>query len=236
MQITKTHKIVFSILAVVILLAVYIMFDKKSRDDDQSPSDDTSQNLASTTNTTTGVGMTTQGTGSYKIEQVSATDVPRPIPDLDRPVTPYGAVMVSTEAKVQATEMILKTQSILKKDPSYTAGWMNLGIYQKMSGDYEGAVISWIYITKLSPNSYLAYANLGNLYAYFIKNNTKAEAYYKQAISKDPTRAYLYGQLAEAYRDVFKDLDKARAIVDQGLLKVPNDQNLLQLKESLKTS
>ena len=68
----------------------------------------------------------------------------------------------------------------------------------------------------------------------FLNDKNQAETYYKQAIINGPAQAYLYTQLAEVYRDIFKDLTKAQAVVAQGLLKIPNDPNLLQLQGSLK--
>jgi tetratricopeptide (TPR) repeat protein len=79
----------------------------------------------------------------------------------------------------------------------------------------------------------VALGNLGNLYAYYIKDNAQAENYYKQAIAKGSTQAYLYVQLGEVYRDVFKDAAKAKATADQGLAKIPNDPSLLQFKATL---
>ncbi len=248
MQITKIHKIILSMLAVLILLAIYIVFDKNSQNN-QSLNTATNQNSSTTTAeltplsapiTTAGSITTTKG-GKYTIEQVpikeqvslNETKVPQPIPDLNRPVVGVGSVAVSSDAIVRATEKILEMQSRLKKNPSDLAAWVDLGIYQKMAGDYQGVVISWTYATKLNPSHFIAFANLGDFYAYFLKDNVKSEMYYKQAISKAPTQSYLYTQLADVYRYFFKDLDKARAIVEQGLLKIPNDPNLLQMKASL---
>jgi hypothetical protein len=61
-----------------------------------------------------------------------------------------------------------------------------------------------------------------------------AEMYYKDAISKGPKQTYLYIQLAEVYRDTFNNLDKAKAIIDQGLKVMPGDPALTEFKNSLK--
>ena len=239
MQITKTHKIIISIVTVAVLLGVYIAFDRKSKENNQTGSigNQISESTTTTTTTSSNVGIVAQGTGGYKIEQVSSNEskgLPQPIPDLNRPSTPGGSAIVAPEAKAVATEKIFSLQTSLKKDPSNFYAWLDLAMYQKMAGDYAGAVLSWQYAGKLIPSDFISVANLGNLYAYFLKDNTKAEMYYKQAITKGPTQAYLYTQLAEVYRDVFKDLNKAKAIVDQGLSQIPSDQNLLQMKDSLK--
>jgi len=233
MEMTKTNKIIISAVAVIILLAVYISFDKRSKNESVDEPIITEETATITDSTN---GIKTTGTGSYTIEQVGF-DEPKPLPpapDLNRTIVVYPGTIVSPEAKDLSATKILDIQNKLKTDPKNFELWINLGIYQKMAGDYEGAVLSWRYTRALFPNDYISVANLGNIYAYYLKDNGMAETYYKEAISKGPTQAYLYTQLAEIYRDIFKDLDKARAIVDQGLAKVPNDANLLQLQQLLK--
>ena len=238
-MITKTHKIIGSAVVIIALFAIYIFFDRQSRNTDNLP--DIYATKATTTTTTTDKNNTDlvniEGTGNYKIEQVGGGGgIPQPVPDLNRKVTIYAGAMISPEASNLATEKILALQAQLKKDSTDFKAWINLGIYQKMAGDYQGAIFSWQYAGRLAPTNYISLGNLGNLYAYFLKDNGQAEVYYQQAISKAPNQAYLYVQLAEIYRDIFKDLDKARAIVNQGLSKIPNDQNLLQLQASLSSS
>ncbi|MBI4156025.1 MAG: hypothetical protein HY507_02210 [Candidatus Zambryskibacteria bacterium] len=234
---TKTKKIVLSAAAVVTLLGIYVFFDRQSKQQGQNQVADTNQITATTTGDNKQINV--QGSNSYKIEQVPITEkkgLPQPIPDLSRPVTSPNSVLVSPEALTRATENILALQAMLKKNVANLPAWLDLAMYQKMAGDYQGTIISWTYAGKLAPTNFLPFANLGNLYAYFLKDNGLAEMYYKQAISKASEQSYLYVQLAEVYRDVFKDLDKARVIVNQGLSKLPNDTNLLQLKESLGNS
>ncbi|MFA5888950.1 MAG: hypothetical protein WCW47_03425 [Candidatus Paceibacterota bacterium] len=229
MQLTKNHKIIISTAIVIILLGIYITFDKKSKQI-------TENKIVGTTTATTTNNTETGIKGNYKIEQVPITEskeVPQPIPDLNREPVLYSGAIISPEAKTLAVEKIKSLQTTLKNNPANLFAWIDLGIYQKQAGDYSGAVLSWKYAVKLSPADYVSPANLGNLYAYFLKDNTQAEIYYKQAISKGSTQAYLYTQLAEIYRDIFKDLNKARIIVNQGLSKIPNDPNLLQLQTSL---
>ncbi len=57
--------------------------------------------------------------------------------------------------------------------------------------------------------------------------------YYKQAIAKGPTQINLYMQLIDLYRYNMQDTAKALAVVNQGLVKLPNNANLLQLKAEL---
>ena len=238
MTLTKTHKIIISIIAVVILLGIYIALDRRSRRESNN-NVDTSQTVATSTDTTTNSNgqIKTQGTGNYTIEQVPLSEgkgVPQPIPDLNREPVLYTGAIISPEAKTLAVEKIKSLQTQLKTKSADLPAWLDLGMYQKQVGDYDGAILSWKYASKLAPTDYISLGNLGNLYAYFLKDNGFAEVYYKQAILKGPTQAYLYTQLAEIYRDIFKDLDKARALINQGLSKIPNNPSLLQFQEGLK--
>jgi tetratricopeptide (TPR) repeat protein len=232
MEMTKRNKIILSAVVVLILLAIYIMFDRQSNTG-------TIDNEPLATTTTNAIGsstVTTTNSGNYTIEQVPLEEgagVPQPIPDLNRPIVVSSNAMTTAEATASARPVIINLQASLKKNPADFASWINLGISQKEAGDFEGASISWIYASKLAPNDYIALGNLGDLYAYFIKNNTMAESYSMQAIAKGSTQPHLYIQLAEVYVNLFNDKAKAKAIIEEGLLKIPNDPNLLQIKASL---
>lgn len=233
MDFTKKQKLITSALTIIILLGVYIAFDSRPVNTEVK----STEMISTSTSIDSSGKIKIEGTGSYTIREVPVDvvdDVPKPIPDLNRVSVASSGATVLPEVKLAAAEKIKTLQAKLKENPAYVEAWIDLGIYQKMAGDYAGAVISWKYASKLSPTDYVSVGNLGNLYAYFLKDNAQAEVYYKQAISKGSTQVYLYTQLAEVYRDIFKDLDKARAIVTQGLSKIPNNPNLLQLQASLK--
>ncbi|MFZ2621441.1 MAG: hypothetical protein WAX85_02700 [Minisyncoccia bacterium] len=224
MQITRKHKMIASSTVVVVLVIGYIAFDLKSK---KAMNDE--QLTVTKVATTTGV--------TYKVENVTnekVSQVPKPIPDLDRYLVRSSMANPSENDSLIATQKIKEFQALLKKDPMYFPGWMDLAMYQKLGGDYEGALISWKYAGKIAPKDFVSIANIANLYAYFIKDNGMAEEYYKMAIEKAPTESYLYTQLAEVYRDIFKSTAKAKAIVDQGLSKIPNDPTLLEFKDMLK--
>lgn len=238
MQITKTHKIIISAVAVIILVGLYIAFDRNSR---RSPDimAGTSGSEATTTSPTTtkeigNSGVSITGAGNFKVEQVSGGTPQIPIPDLNRKIVFGTDPSLTPEVKTLITQKVTDFQTQLKKDPTILANWINMGIYLKMAGDYNGAIISWKYASAIAPSDYIALGDLGNLYAYFLHDNIKAVASYNLAISKGPVVTYLYIQLAEIYRDIFKDLDKARAIIVQGLTNIPNDSALLQFQSSLK--
>jgi hypothetical protein len=237
MQITKTQKIIGSIIILVALLGLYIVFDSKAKnaENNQTIATTTTTNLTATT--TGGLQITTQGTGSYTIEQVSATSgtkLPQPVPDLTAKVIFKNDPSLTPEVKTLISGKVSALQTTLLKNPTDFDSWINLGLYQKMAGDYAAAAISWKYAGLLSPTSFVQFGNLGDLYAYYLKDNAQSEMYYKKAIVNGPTQSYLYVQLATVYRDVLKDIVKAKAVVDQGLSEVPNDPSLLQIQASLK--
>ena len=192
MILNKTHKIVLSVAIILMLLGGYVYFDRRSKN-----SLSVLENMSATTTSElpgkVGDKITVQGpNGSYTIEQVPITEgtVPQSIPDLDRPLTPSANATVSLDAKTLAARKVSERQSLLKKDPGNLPAWLDLGMYQKMGGDFEGTVISWTYATKLS-RYHVAFSNLGNLYAYFLHDIDKSLSYYKQAIAIAPNQAYI---------------------------------------------
>ena len=227
MQNIKKHKVIISVALLIIILAIYTLFEKNSRNKGNEQNTQINQTLSTTTSN--GLG--------YTIEQIPITEnkeVPKPIPDLNREVIIYPEALISPEAKSLSREKVKSLQAMLRKDPSYLAAWLDLGTYQKMGGDYLGSIISWQYASRLSKIDYVSLSNIANIYAYFLKDSINAEIYYKKAISLAPTQEYLYLQFVGFYRDVSKDIPQARKIVDDGLKNIPSSSNLLQLKESLK--
>ncbi len=223
MEITKTQKIIIAIVGVLIFIGIYVVFDNKSKTNPESPT----ENIATTTDKEL----------VYKVENVTpkpTSELPKPIPDLDRPLTKSPIAVVLDSDTSVAIKNIKELQAMLKNKPSDFPVWMDLAMYQKLGGDYEGALISWKYVGRLAPTDFVSVANIANLYAYFIKDNVKAEEYYKKAISVNSEQPYIYTQLAEFYKDILKDIVKARAIVEEGLKKNPLDETLLEYRNYLK--
>lgn len=234
MQTNRTWKIINSLIILVALVIFYIIFDRSS---DVSKITEINNELQATTTKKQNININNQNTGTYTIEQVPVeiTNVlPKPIPDLNRPVTLYQNSQISLEAKEISVQKVSTIQNQLRQNPNDFYGWLDLGIYQKMGGDYDGTVISWKYASKLAPNDYISLGNLGNLYAYFLNNLEESEKYYKEALIKGSTQPHLYTQLAEVYAYLFKNKEKAQAILDEGIKNIPGDLNLLQMKSTLK--
>lgn len=224
--------IVASIL--ILIIALYVLIDRRAKEETELSSDvATSTSVASTTVLNLGEGLTATLPSGYQVERVEETvqTVPK-APSLSRPIVFDPAINASVR---EAIEKKVKELTLgLSQNSRQFAYWIDLGTYHKVAGDFEGAKIYWDYAGKLAPKNFVSFGNLGDLYAYYVKDNAMAETSYKKAIANDPTQEYLYAQLAHVYIDVFKDESKAKAILDQGLLKLPGNQNLLQLKASLK--
>jgi hypothetical protein len=228
-----TQKIITGIIIIIMLVGGYVLVRKHSSGTSQPANTaSTTSSTSSSTSTTIGDVTITGPAGGYTVEQVPVNNGST-MPDLSRKPVTYPGAVISADVRASVEPKIIDTQAKLKKDPTSWADWVNLGTYQKADGDYAGAVLSWKYASVIASNDYVALGNLGNLYAYYIKDNAQAESYYKQAIGRSSTQAYLYVQLGEVYRDVFKDAAKARAIAEEGLSKIPNDPSLLQFKATL---
>ncbi len=230
MQLTKTHKILISLITIGILVILVIKFTKVG----EAPVVDVNNNASTTTKNIPGTGISVENNGgNYTITEVpveSSKSVP--IPDLKRPIVFSQALNLSDEAKKILTDSISSLQVKLKNDPKNIGNWILLGTNYKMVGDYAGASLYWKYASDVSNDS-VSLGNLGNLYAYYLKDNAMAEVYYKKAISRAPTQAYLYIQLSDVYRLIFKDNAKATAILDEGLKQIPNDPSLLDAKKKI---
>lgn len=237
MNIKKGQKMFGVLVVAVLLIGGFFLYIRPNRNID------TSSDIQATS-TIPQVLIDALGDGEYTIEQVPVNEggvVPInskvkqvPIPDLSRSVVFDSKLLLSVEVKNILTLNITTLQTDLRKNPTELTKWIDLGIYRKMAGDYEGAIVSWKYVSDVADHDFISFGNLGNMYAYQLKDMVKAEQYYNQAIKNGPTQIYLYIQLAEAFRDVSKDMVKARAVIDRGLLANPNNAELLVLKDSLK--
>lgn len=153
------------------------------------------------------------------------------VPDLDRIVInddslPEDAVLI-LENKIKELSDELRVAS------DNLSNLIELGTYRKIAGDYEGARDVWEYATKIRPNGSVAFQNLGDLYAYYIKDAVKAEQNFLKAINNGPTEIFLYFKTADFYRYVVKDIDKTRHIVQEGIDANPDSEELKDLLASL---
>ncbi|MBI4276555.1 hypothetical protein HY629_01810 [Candidatus Uhrbacteria bacterium] len=147
------------------------------------------------------------------------------IPDLSRPIPVH--VRPKERAEME------RLSSELKNNLSNAALWLELGLYRKESGDYEGAQQAWEFGYKLQPENSVIADNLGVLYGYYLKNGLKSEEFFLAAIAREPHSIHLRLRLFELYRDVFQDKDKARASIEDALKDNPGSEQLTALLREL---
>jgi tetratricopeptide (TPR) repeat protein len=151
-----------------------------------------------------------------------------PIPDLNRPI--IFDDNVSEGVRKTTTEKINKLTEELKKDNSFFSNWIELGLYRKSIGDYIGARDIWEFLSVTSPQNSVSFRNLGDLYSYYLVDKQKAEENFLKAIEINPNEIEYYLKTMEFYRDVMKDVVKARQIIEQGINSNPASE---ELKSSL---
>lgn len=224
---SKHKNTLIGIAIVVLLVGAYFVFDRSK---DEITPVVTTASTTSNTQVNLGNGVVATIPGGYTVETVD--QVLQPLPSLTRKVV-FG-VTLDDRIKALIETKVPEYQALLKNDPKKFDYWIDLGTYFKTAGDYTGAKLYWEYASKLAPTDYISLGNLGNMYAYQLKDMVNAEKYYLQAIKNAPTQSYLYIQLAEGYRDVSKDMTKAKAIIEKGLQAKPNDPALVEFKAILK--
>ncbi len=116
----------------------------------------------------------------------------------------------------------------LAKKPDFFEGWLYVGVLKKGVGDYEGARDVWQYAAQIRPNSSTPFANLADLYAYFLDEPQKAEESIKKAIANDPKDYNFYLSLADIYRYKFSDgAAKYEQTMLEAIAKFPDNSNLI---------
>lgn len=155
-----------------------------------------------------------------------------PIPNLDRKIEfPTG---FSENVQKIITDRINSVIKELENNPDSYDDWISLGLQRKMIEDYIGVELAWEYAKYLEPDKFLAWSNLGDLYAYYLKDNVKAEENYIGAIERGSTQVFIYFKIAEFYTDFLNNKEKAIEFVKIGLKYSPNSEDLKNLLESLK--
>ncbi len=152
-------------------------------------------------------------------------------PSLDRPIV-YPSDMPA-QIKEDNQSKISQIIKNLKSNTGSFNDWIDLGLYRKLLGDYEGARQAWEYASLLRPQSPASFSNLGILYGYYLKDAPKAEKSFLRAIENDPKDINLYFQTYDFYKDVMKDSTKAKAIIETGLKNNPADKDLESMLKEL---
>ena len=229
----RNKTIVITALLIIIGLAGYFISNNFFI---QKTEKEKSGNTATSTNNTEGVNLNIEGEGDFKVEPIKITQKDqlnaKAIALLEREII----VASSTDSATiqRSSEKIKELISSLKSDPANMENWLVLGVYRKILGDYAGAIDVWNYVGVISPTNSTSFNNLGELYAYQLKDNAKAEENYQKAIVNDPSAIYIYRNFFDFYRYFAKDTAKARAILEQGIAANPTtSSDLKNLLDSL---
>ncbi len=225
----KNKKIPYVLIGMLIIVIFVWYF--KTGNDAVAPNPTSSPNATSTVVNIEGVGnVEFEGTGEPVI---TITRIPQPVPNLDVKIS-FNNPSLSESVKATLTSNITKLVGELKKDPSSYNNWMNLGMQWKIGGNYENARNYWEYAAKLAPDSATAFINLGDLYAYYLKDNKLAEARFLTALKNAPAEIDVYFRLIDFYSDVVENKTKAKEMLKKGLERFPGNPDLLKYEAALK--
>lgn len=142
------------------------------------------QTATSTDSTSTSTGSITSEDPPVMLVEGSTNIV---APDYTR------ALIFSVSTNESLTRSQFATaQAAIKANKYDFDGWVLLGAMRKQAGDYKGAETDWQYVSKLYPANPVSFANLADLYHFFLKDYSKAAAAYEQAIKNNPKQVYLF--------------------------------------------
>lgn len=153
------------------------------------------------------------------------------LPDLDQPVVIPRFFLPDVAAR--AVGEIQKLSAALRENPTNAALWGELGLKRKGIEDYNGARLAYEYSLALAPYNAVTADNLGVLYGYYLQEPKKAEENFLKALDIEPEMVFRYLRLYELYKDIFQDVVKAKAILEQGLQKHPGNPSFKALLEPL---
>lgn len=168
---------------------------------------------------------------SVEITKIDAPKLPIPT-NLDRPILLKGGNLPQ-DIREQTEERIIELSALLKENPDQFNEWIELGQLRKLIEDYEGAILAWDYAGLVIPTNAISYANIGDIYGYYLKDNEKAEENFAKAIENKPLFIQYYGQAALFQRDATGDIEKAKDIIRLGIKNNPFNEDLKLVLEEL---
>lgn len=146
------------------------------------------------------------------------------MPDLDKKLV-FSANFPG-ESREPYTQKIEAARASLKANPDQGFAWLDLALLYRAIGDFGSAADIWEYMTVKYPGDFTAQRNLGEYYFHTVKDYDRAERYYRAAIEADAGQIISYTDLFEMYYYATEDNDKAVAILEEGISKVPRDQSV----------
>lgn len=164
------------------------------------------------------------GQSSSKIPAYTGRD-----PAEYRPV-PEEVKVFNEDQKTRLFASIQTHASVVKADPAYFNGWIQIGILKKIIGDFAGARDAWEYASVIEPGNSLSFANLGELYWRYLHDYPKSEQNLKTSIKHKPDDVQTYVTLAELYHYSYKEkADLADDVLLEGIRAMDHETLLRRL-------
>jgi tetratricopeptide (TPR) repeat protein len=193
---TKTQRVGVAIVAVVIIGALGY-FAWKERSGSHPPIGQSASTTVIQIGTST-IDLSAASQSGYTIREIPIeTKKGIAAPEHAAPLQCASGVATDTCASAQA--MFGVAQGAIASSSIDFNGWVTLGVARKEVGDYTGAAADWEYVSKLYPTNPVSFANLGDLYANYLRNDAKAVTNYKLALVNNPKALYIYDNLYNLY-------------------------------------
>lgn len=142
----------------------------------------------------------------------------------------HSSLDAATEEKIwrhirDSTAQITKGDK--NGNPTYAQQYLAMGIDLETLGQMRGAISAYEHARAEDPKSFVPSANLGTAYA-TIGDYERAVKEFRVAIDLQQDEYSSYTKLAEVYQYKFKDLDRARGVYIEGLMRTNNNPNILK--------
>ena len=125
-------------------------------------------------------------------------------------------IQLADSVKNQAIEKIKQINESIRANYDLDSQWLELAAYRKLIGDYDGAIEAWNFLSLIRPKNFVSYNNLGDLYAFNLKDYEKGEQNFLQSISNNPQNINAYMQLITIY-EATNQLNKIEPILLLGI-------------------
>jgi len=129
-------------------------------------------------------------------------------------------------------ERFLRIRELINQNPDIFDLWLDLGGVHKLIGNYELAEKTWLYACQIRPKNSPAFANLGDLYANFIKDIQRSEQAYLVAIENSEgefVNTVYSRSLFELYFYYFEDYQRTEEFLFERLEKYPDEAEIYKL-------
>ncbi len=136
-------------------------------------------------------------------------------------------IPILESSKKSALAKIEEVADLIRDNYDYANAWYDLGAYRMVIGDYDGAIEAYEFVISIRPADHVGYANLGDIYGFYLKNYPLAEENFLKAIRNNPAYIFGYAELAVLYEGNFSGgVKKAEDILLAGLKVNPQDAYL----------